>query len=180
NLESVLFIVLVLTTASADSAAATVDSETITLNSGTLQTFEILPSFHLQPTGTPGTYLLQTSSSQGLPLTLTASPTVTLAAAAPASPEQIIVHALSDLGSPTIEEQVHQTTIDDETILIVPSPHGFIQTSDVIDTESVLPLTTLTDPILQHHQEESNIIGSSLGSPVSEDSKDVEDLVHCH
>ncbi|XP_054970600.1 cyclin-D-binding Myb-like transcription factor 1 isoform X6 [Pan paniscus] len=289
---------------SADSPA-TVDSETITLNSGTLQTFEILPSFHLQPTGTPGTYLLQTSSSQGLPLTLTASPTVTLTAAAPASPEQIIVHALSPehllntsdnvtvqchtprviiqtvateditssisqaeltvdsdiqssdfpeppdaleadtfpdeihhpkmtvepsfndahvskfsdqnstelmnsvmvrteeeisdtdlkqeespsdlasayvteaLESPTIEEQVDQT-IDDETILIVPSPHGFIQASDVIDTESVLPLTTLTDPILQHHQEESNIIGSSLGSPVSEDSKDVEDLVNCH
>lgn len=55
----------------------------------------LLQSFHLQPTGTPGTYLLQTSSSQGLPLTLTTSPTVTLAAAAPASPEQIIVHALS-------------------------------------------------------------------------------------
>uniref|UniRef100_A0A8D2CXP9 Cyclin-D-binding Myb-like transcription factor 1 n=1 Tax=Sciurus vulgaris TaxID=55149 RepID=A0A8D2CXP9_SCIVU len=290
---------------STDSPAATVDSETITLNSGTLQTFEILPSFHLQPTGTPGTYLLQTSSSQGLPLTLTASPTVTLTAAAPASPEQIIVHALSpehllntsdnvtvqchtprviiqtvaaeditssisqaeltvdsdiqssdfpeppdaleadtfpdeihqpkmtiepsfndahvskfsdqnstelmnsvmvrteeeisdtdlkqespsdlasayvteDLESPTIVEQVDQTTIDDETILIVPSPHSFIQASDVIDTESVLPLTTLTDPILQHHQEESNIIGSSLGSPVSEDSKDVEDLVNCH
>ncbi|KAM5204707.1 cyclin-D-binding Myb-like transcription factor 1 isoform 4-T5 [Hipposideros larvatus] len=285
---------------STDSPATTVDSETITLNSGTLQTFEILPSFHLQPTGTPGTYLLQTSSSQGLPLTLTASPTVTLTAAAPASPEQIIVHALSpehllntsdnvtvqchtprviiqtvateditasisqaeltvdsdihssdfpeppdaleadtfpdeihqpkvtvepsfndahiskfsdqnstelmnsvmvrtedlkqeespshlarayvteDLESPTIEEQVDQTTIDDETILIVPSPHGFIQASDVIDTESVLPLTTLTDPILQHHREELNIIGSSLGSPVSEDSKDVEDLVNCH
>nr|XP_048289530.1 cyclin-D-binding Myb-like transcription factor 1 isoform X1 [Myodes glareolus]XP_048289531.1 cyclin-D-binding Myb-like transcription factor 1 isoform X1 [Myodes glareolus] len=289
---------------STDSPAASVDSETITLNSGTLQTFEILPSFHLQPTGTPGTYLLQTSSSQGLPLTLTTSPTVTLAAAAPASPEQIIVHALSpehvlnssdnvtvqchtprviiqtvatedftspvpqaeltadsdlrtadfpeppdaleadtfpdeiprpkmtiqpsfnthvskfsnqnstelmnsvmvrteeemantdlkqegppsdlastyvseDLESPTIVHQVHQT-IDDETILIVPSPHGFIQASDVIDTESVLPLTTLTDPIFQHHQEESNIIGSSLGSPVSEDSKDVEDLVNCH
>uniref|UniRef100_A0A2K6LT42 Cyclin-D-binding Myb-like transcription factor 1 n=1 Tax=Rhinopithecus bieti TaxID=61621 RepID=A0A2K6LT42_RHIBE len=269
---------------------------------------EILSDFYLHfrpPTGTPGTYLLQTSSSQGLPLTLTASPTVTLTAAAPASPEQIIVHALSPehllntsdnvtvqchtprviiqtvateditssisqaeltvdsdiqssdfpeppdaleadtfpdeihhpkmtvepsfndahvskfsdqnstelmnsvmvrteeeisdtdlkqeesssdlasayvtegLESPTIEEQVDQT-IDDETILIVPSPHGFIQTSDVIDTESVLPLTTLTDPILQHHQEESNIIGSSLGSPVSEDSKDVEDLVNCH
>ncbi|XP_008542243.2 cyclin-D-binding Myb-like transcription factor 1 isoform X2 [Equus przewalskii] len=292
---------------STDSPAATVDSETITLNSGTLQTFEILPSFHLQPTGTPGTYLLQTSSSQGLPLTLTASPTVTLTAAAPASPEQIIVHALSpehllntsdnvtvqchtprviiqtvatedisssisqaelavdndihssdfpeppdaleadtfpdeihqpkmtvepsfndahvskfsdqsstelmnsvmvrteeeisdtnlkqeeespshlarayvteDLESPTIEEQVDQTTIDDETILIVPSPHGFIQASDVIETESVLPLTTLTDPILQHHREESNIIGSSLDSPVSEDSKDVEDMVNCH
>lgn len=89
-------------------------------------------------------------------------------------------YVTEDLESPTIEEQVDQTTIDDETILIVPSPHGFIQASDVIDTESVLPLTTLTDPILQHHQEESNIIGSSLGSPVSEDSKDVEDLVNCH
>ncbi|XP_003342046.1 cyclin-D-binding Myb-like transcription factor 1 isoform X2 [Monodelphis domestica] len=295
--------------ASTESSAATVDSETITLNSGTLQTFEILPSFHLQPTGTPGTYLLQTSSSQGLPLTLTASPTVTLTTtAAPASPEQIIVHALSpehllntndnvtvqchtpsviirtvateditssisqaeltvdtdirstdltdppetleadtfpdeihqpkltnerpsfsdacdskfsdqnsaelidsmmvraeeeisvpdlkqeedsasalasayvpeDLESPTIEEQVDQSTIDDETILIVPSPRGFIQTSDDIDNDSVLPLTTLTDPILHHHQEESHIIGSSLDSPISEDSKDVEDLVNCH
>ncbi|KAM6152170.1 cyclin-D-binding Myb-like transcription factor 1 [Erethizon dorsatum] len=288
---------------SAEAPAAPVDSETLTLNSGTLQAFEILPSFHLQPTGTPGTYLLQTSSSQGLPLTLAASPTVTLTAAAPASPEQIIVHALSpehllntsdnvtvqchtprvviqavaaedlpsslvqaeltvdscmqssdfpdaleadtfpdeihqpkmtlapsyndahvskfsdqnsteltnsvmvrtedeisdsdlkqegcpsdltsayvteDLESPTIVEQVDQTTIDDETILIIPSPHGFIQASDVIDAESVLPLTTLTDPILQHHQEESNTIGSSLGSPASEDSKDVEDLVNCH
>ncbi|XP_073184784.1 cyclin-D-binding Myb-like transcription factor 1 isoform X3 [Lepidochelys kempii] len=295
--------------ASTDSPAAAVDSETITLNSGTLQTFEILPSFHLQPTGTPGTYLLQTSSNQGLPLTLTTSPTVTLtAAAAPASPEQIIVHALSpehllnasdnvtvqchtpsviirtvatedissvtqaeltvdshiqsadlsdppstletdtfphdihqsklsneeqsayidddsskfsgrnstelidgvmvrteeeisdtdlkheedshsnltdtyvteDLGSPAIEEQVDQTAIDDETVLIVPSPHGFIQTSDDIDNESVLPLTTLTDPILQHHGEGSHIIGSCLDSPDSEDSKDVEDLVSCH
>ncbi|XP_044279284.1 cyclin-D-binding Myb-like transcription factor 1 isoform X2 [Varanus komodoensis] len=261
--------------ASSDSPAASVDSETITLNSGTLQTFEILPSFHLQPTGTPGTYLLQTSSSQGLPLTLTTSPTVTLtaaAAAAPASPEQIIVHALSaeltvdsdiqpvdladpptsleedafpdeihpaklaveeqstyseddsskfggrnstelidrvmvrareeildtdlkheehcqsnlagtyvseDLSSPTTEEQVEQSTMD-ETVLIVPSPRGFIQTSDDIDSESVLPLTTLTDPILQHHGENSHIIGSSLDSPGSEDSKDVEDLVTCH
>uniref|UniRef100_A0A8C8S0Y3 Cyclin-D-binding Myb-like transcription factor 1 n=1 Tax=Pelusios castaneus TaxID=367368 RepID=A0A8C8S0Y3_9SAUR len=295
--------------ASTDSPAAAVDSETITLNSGTLQTFEILPSFHLQPTGTPGTYLLQTSSNQGLPLTLTTSPTVTLtAAAAPASPEQIIVHALSpehllnasdnvtvqchtpsviirtvatddissvtqaeltvdshiqstdltdppttleantfpdeihqsklsdeeqsayiddestkfsgrnstelidgvmvrteeeisdtdlkreedshsnltgayvteDLDSPTIEEQVDQSAIDDETVLIVPSPHGFIQTSDDIDNESALPLTTLADPILQHHEEGSHIIGSCLDSPDSEDSKDVEDLVSCH
>nr|XP_056702064.1 cyclin-D-binding Myb-like transcription factor 1 [Euleptes europaea] len=295
---------------SADSPAASVDSDTITLNSGTLQTFEILPSFHLQPTGTPGTYLLQTSSNQGLPLTLTTSPTVTLTAgAAPASPDQIIVHALSpehllntndnvtvqchapsviirtvaaeeispsvsqaeltvdseiqpvdlvdpaasleadafpddlpqpkladevrsayseddaskfvggssaelidsvtarageqvldadlkceegacqshfagayvseDLASPTTEEPVEQSGMD-ETVLIVPSPRGFIQTSDDMDSESVLPLTTLTDPILQHHGENSHIIGSSLDSPDSEDSKDVEDLVSCH
>ncbi|KAB1276787.1 Cyclin-D-binding Myb-like transcription factor 1 [Camelus dromedarius] len=259
---------------SADSPAATVDSETITLNSGTLQTFEILPSFHLQPTGTPGTYLLQTSSSQGLPLTLTASPTVTLTAAAPASPEQIIVHALSPehllntsdnvtvqchtprviiqtvateditssisqaeltvdsdihssdfpeppdaLEADTFPDEIHQPKITIEpsfndahvskfsdqnstelmnSVMVrteeeisdtdlkqedTPSPlaRAYVtETSDVIDTESVLPLTTLTDPILQHHREESNIIGSSLGSPVSEDSKDVEDLVNCH
>ncbi|XP_039213436.1 cyclin-D-binding Myb-like transcription factor 1 isoform X3 [Crotalus tigris] len=291
--------------ASADSPAASVDSETITLNSGTLQTFEILPSFHLQPTGTPGTYLLQTSSSQGLPLTLTTSPTVTLtAAAAPASPDQIIVHAWSpehllnttenvtvqchtpsvvirtvaaedisppisqaelsvhssmqpvdlagtptslktdsfpadlhptklsgeepsafsavnsskfgsrnspelmgragvdvlnsdlkpeesrpsdlattyvseDLGSPTAEERGEQSAMDG-AVLIVPSPQSFIQTSDDIDGESVLPLTTLTDPILQHHGENSHIIGSSLDSPSSEDSKGMENLVSCH
>ncbi|KAL8215472.1 UNVERIFIED_CONTAM: hypothetical protein K2H54_002934 [Gekko kuhli] len=84
-----------------------------------------------------------------------------------------------DLGSPTTEEPVEQSTMD-ETVLIVPSPHGFIQTSDDMDSESVLPLTTLTDPILQHHGENSHIIGSSLDSPDSEDSKDVEDLVSCH
>lgn len=87
---------------------------------------------------------------------------------------------VQDLGSPTIEEQVDQPTIDDETVLIVPSSHGFIQATDDIDSESVLPLTTLTDPILQHHGDGSHIIGSSLGSPDSEDSKDVEDLVSCH
>lgn len=40
---SFIYFVLVLTIASTESPAATVDSETITLNSGTLQTFEILP-----------------------------------------------------------------------------------------------------------------------------------------
>lgn len=60
-----------------------------------------------------------------------------------------LIIIIQDLESPTIEEQVDQTTIDDETILIVPSPHGFIQTSDVIDTESVLPLTTLTGTVIQ-------------------------------
>ncbi|KAL4659503.1 cyclin-D-binding Myb-like transcription factor 1 isoform X2 [Arapaima gigas] len=79
-----------------DTSFAANESETITLNTGAVQTFEILPSFHLQPTGTPGTYYIQTGSNQGLPLTVSASPTVTLtAAASPSSPEQIIVHGLS-------------------------------------------------------------------------------------
>ncbi|KAK6292251.1 hypothetical protein J4Q44_G00368350 [Coregonus suidteri] len=37
-----------------DSAGAS-DTETITLNTAALQTLQILPSFHLHPTGTPGT-----------------------------------------------------------------------------------------------------------------------------
>ncbi|XP_036373801.1 cyclin-D-binding Myb-like transcription factor 1 isoform X1 [Megalops cyprinoides] len=265
---------------SSDTSATANDAETITLNAGTLQTFEILPSFHLQPTGTPGTYYIQTGSNQGLPLTLAASPTVTLtAAASPSSPEQIIVHALSPdnllssnenvtvqmshpgviiqtvssddlaspeslgqseltvehsvltgtedtpgaqsfrtdanldkvardtrspqghearqgemsdsegvkflqnpveeasdhlaetgngqehltdtfsaetLGSPTMEEHVVEGVIGEGAVLIVPSPNSFIQTADDIDSDSVLPLTTLTDPILENQGENSD------------------------
>uniref|UniRef100_A0A3B4Y007 Cyclin-D-binding Myb-like transcription factor 1 n=1 Tax=Seriola lalandi dorsalis TaxID=1841481 RepID=A0A3B4Y007_SERLL len=89
-----------------DSSAAASDSETITLNTGALQTFEILPSFHLQPTGTPGTYYLQTTSNQGLPLSLSTNQglplslanngTVTLTTgSSPSSHEHIILHSLS-------------------------------------------------------------------------------------
>ncbi|XP_043570129.1 cyclin-D-binding Myb-like transcription factor 1 isoform X1 [Chiloscyllium plagiosum] len=280
--------------ASNDSCGSSTDCETITLNAGTLQRFEFLPSFRLQPTGTPGTYLIQTSSSQGLPITLTTSPTVTLTS--PSSPEQIIVHTLSPeallpgtnenvsvqmtqpsviihavatdditssitqaeltvdstidntdltenqinstsletdayseideakltedqstvqtdlteteisqsnlnsdnsedvmgsdvninesdlrqdvevqsdlsgtyvteaLGSPTIE-----SGIDEETTLIVSSDHGFIQATDDIDNDLVLPLTTLTDPILQPQGDCSDIIGSSLETPDTDD-----------
>eukprot|EP00079_Xenopus_tropicalis_P023324 XP_012815653.1 PREDICTED: cyclin-D-binding Myb-like transcription factor 1 [Xenopus tropicalis] len=77
-------------------ASPLADTETIALNSGTLQTFEILPSFYLQPSGTTGTFILQTGSSQSLPLTLASNQAVTLTSnSSPASPEQIIVHTLS-------------------------------------------------------------------------------------
>ncbi|CAJ1054630.1 cyclin-D-binding Myb-like transcription factor 1 [Xyrichtys novacula] len=92
--------------ASDSTSTAASDSETITLNTGALQTFEILPSFHLQPTGTPGTYYLQTTSNQGLPLSLSTSQglplslsnnsTVTLTTgSSPSSHEHIILHSLS-------------------------------------------------------------------------------------
>lgn len=56
----------------------------------------LLQSFHLQPTGTPGTYYLQTTSSQGLPLSLANNGTVTLTTgASPSSHEHIILHSLS-------------------------------------------------------------------------------------
>ncbi|XP_063093322.1 cyclin-D-binding Myb-like transcription factor 1 isoform X7 [Cavia porcellus] len=236
--------------ASAEAPVAPVDSETLTLNSGTLQAFEILPPEHLLNTSDNVTVqchtprvIIQTVATEDLTSSLSQAeltvdsdmqssdfpdaleadtfpdeihhPKMTLAPSyndahvskfndqnstelmnsvmvrteeisdsdlkQEVSPSDLTgAYVTEDLESPTIVEQVDHTTIDDETILIVPSPHGFIQASDVIDAESVLPLTTLTDPILQHHQEESNIIGSSLGSPVSEDSKDVEDLVNCH
>ncbi|XP_048465970.1 cyclin-D-binding Myb-like transcription factor 1 [Rhincodon typus] len=251
-------------------------------------------SFRLQPTGTPGTYLIQTSSSQGLPITLTTSPTVTLTS--PSSPEQIIVHTLSpeallhssnenvsvQMTHPSViihavatdditssitqadltvdstidhtdltENQINSTSletdayseidhakltedqstvhtdlteteiarsnlnsdnseevmgsevniddsdlrqnvevqsdlsgayvtealrspniesgIDEETTLIVSSNHGFIQSTDDIDNDSVLPLTTLTDPILQPQGDCSDIIGSTLETPDTDD-----------
>lgn len=207
-----------------DSASGTSESGTITLNSGALQAFELLPSFHLQPTGTPGTYFLQTGSNQSLPLTLTANPTVTLtAAASPGSPDQIILHSLSadsltenvtvqmshpgiiiqtvtseDLPDPLSQseltpeqdlaneepaespdsskqegdssepsskaitdktqeskEKQENSGISDGAVLIVPSPSSFIPTSD-ITTDSVLPVGTLTDPILQNQEEGSD------------------------
>lgn len=63
-------------------------------------------SFHLQPTGTPGTYYLQTTSNQGLPLSLSTSQglplglannsTVTLTTgSSPSLHEHIILHSLS-------------------------------------------------------------------------------------
>ncbi|MCJ8743056.1 hypothetical protein PDJAM_G00089340 [Pangasius djambal] len=213
---------------STDNTSGSSESGTITLNSGALQTFELLPSFHLQPTSTPGTYFLQTGSNQSLPLTLSANSTVTLAAAgSPGSPEQIILHSLGgdslsdnvtvqmshpgiiiqtvtseDLSDPLnqseltseqdlaneeaaegpecskegdesseqgskvmqedspdksskLKEEVVNSGIGDGAVLIVPSPSSFIPTSD-ITTDSVLPVGTLTDPILQNQEEGSD------------------------
>ncbi|TSK13324.1 Cyclin-D-binding Myb-like transcription factor 1 [Bagarius yarrelli] len=210
---------------SSESTSGSSESGTITLNSGALQTFELLPSFHLQPTGTPGTYFLQTGSNQNLPLTLSTNSTVTLTATgSPGSPEQIILHSLAgdslsdnvtvqmshpgiiiqtvtsedlpdplnqseliseqDLGSEEVSERPECSKEEDEsseqnskvmtndsadtnlelkeeeanggiggsTVLIVPSPNSFIPSSD-ITSNSVLPVGTLTDPILQNQEE---------------------------
>ncbi|XP_038583844.1 cyclin-D-binding Myb-like transcription factor 1 isoform X2 [Micropterus salmoides] len=107
-----------------DSSAAASDSETITLNTGALQTFEILPSFHLQPTGTPGTYYLQTTSNQGLPLSLSTSQglplglannsTVTLTTgSSPSLHEHIILHSLSTDGLCSGDGVIIQTVTSD-------------------------------------------------------------------
>ncbi|XP_011611498.2 cyclin-D-binding Myb-like transcription factor 1 [Takifugu rubripes] len=107
---------LQITHLASDSSAAASDSETITLNSGALQTFEILPSFHLQPTSTPGTYYLQTTSSQGLPLSLANNGTVTLATGpSPASHEHIILHSLSTDGLCSSDGVIIQTVTSDPT-----------------------------------------------------------------
>ncbi|XP_067283176.1 cyclin-D-binding Myb-like transcription factor 1 [Pseudorasbora parva] len=213
-----------ITHVSSDGASGASDSETITLNSGALQTFELLPSFHLQPTGTPGTYFLQTGTNQSL--TLSANPTVTLtAAASPSSPDQIILHSLTTdtenvtvqmshpgiiiqtvtsedlsdplgqselegerelvkeelsenhnnsgeeeqsdqrskdihgektLESPKVEETVESSGMGEGAVLLVPSPSSFIPSNEDISANSVLPLGTLTDPILENQEEGSN------------------------
>ncbi|XP_031715085.1 cyclin-D-binding Myb-like transcription factor 1 isoform X3 [Anarrhichthys ocellatus] len=115
---------LQITHLASDSSAAASDGETVTLNTGALQTFEILPSFHLQPTGTPGTYYLQTSSnhglplslstSQGLPLSLANNSTVTLTTgSSPSSHEHIILHSLSTDGLCSGDGVIIQTVTSD-------------------------------------------------------------------
>ncbi|XP_074481635.1 cyclin-D-binding Myb-like transcription factor 1 isoform X2 [Sebastes fasciatus] len=124
-----------------DSSAAASDSETITLNTGALQTFEILPSFHLQPTGTPGTYYLQTTSSQGLPLSLSTSQglplslannsTVTLTTgSSPSSHEHIILHSLSTDGLCSGDGVIIQTVTADPA-----SSDSLSQSQLVVETE---------------------------------------------
>ncbi|XP_041819969.1 cyclin-D-binding Myb-like transcription factor 1 isoform X2 [Chelmon rostratus] len=115
---------LQITHLASDSSAAASDSETITLNTGALQTFEILPSFHLQPTGTPGTYYLQTTSNQGLPLSLSTgqglplslgnNSTVTLTTgSSPSSHEHIILHSLSSDSLCSSDGVIIQTVTSD-------------------------------------------------------------------
>ncbi|XP_063761475.1 cyclin-D-binding Myb-like transcription factor 1 isoform X2 [Eleginops maclovinus] len=92
-----------------DSSAAASDSDTIT---GALQTFEILPSFHLQPTGTPGTYFLQTTSNQGLSLGNNSTVTLTTGSS-PSSHEHIILHSLSTDGLCASDGVIIQTVTSD-------------------------------------------------------------------
>ncbi|XP_024913011.1 cyclin-D-binding Myb-like transcription factor 1 [Cynoglossus semilaevis] len=113
------------------SAAAANDSETITLNTGALQTFEILPSFHLQPTGTPGTFYLQTMSNQSLPLSLTSTGTMTLTTgSAPSPQEHIILHSLSADGLCSSDGVIIQTVSSDSA-----STDPLSQSQLVVETE---------------------------------------------
>ncbi|XP_060885730.1 cyclin-D-binding Myb-like transcription factor 1 isoform X2 [Labrus mixtus] len=132
---------LQITHLASDSSAATSDSDTITLNAGALQTFEILPSFHLQPTGTPGTYYLQTSSNQGLPLSLSTGQglplslanngTVTLTTgSSPSSHEHIILHSLSTDGLCSGDGVIIQTVTSDPA-----SSDTLSQSHMVVETE---------------------------------------------
>ncbi|XP_032445715.1 cyclin-D-binding Myb-like transcription factor 1 isoform X2 [Xiphophorus hellerii] len=110
----------------ASDAAA--DGDAITLNSGALQTFEILPSFQLQPTGTPGTFYLQTTSNQSLPLSLSNNGTVTLTTgSSPSSQEHIILHSLSTDGLCSGDGVIIQTVSADPA----PSPEGRSQDLNV-------------------------------------------------
>lgn len=145
---------LQITHLASDSSATTTDSETITLNTGALQTFEILPSFQLQPTGTPGTYYLQTtanqglplslSTTQGLPLSLTNNSTVTLTSSSPSSHEHIILHSLSTDGLCSSDEVIIHTVTSDpassdpvsQSQLVIEAEHT--RQEDRLDTSSLL------------------------------------------
>uniref|UniRef100_A0A3Q1J7H5 Cyclin-D-binding Myb-like transcription factor 1 n=1 Tax=Anabas testudineus TaxID=64144 RepID=A0A3Q1J7H5_ANATE len=87
------------------------------------------PSFHLQPTGTPGTYYLQTTPSQGLPLSLSASPGVPLTSS-PSSHEHIILHSLSTDSLCSSDGVIIQTVTSDPA-----SSDPLSQSQLVVETE---------------------------------------------
>ncbi|XP_052362791.1 cyclin-D-binding Myb-like transcription factor 1 [Oncorhynchus keta] len=140
-----LQIPLQITHLASDSAGAS-DTETITLNTAALQTLQILPSFHLHPTGTPGTYFLQTAANQSLPLSLSSNPTVTLtASSSPSSPEHIILHSLSTEGLCSNDSVIIQTVTSDHS-----SPEPLCQSELVVEMQGEEP-------------EQNFLIGSSQG-----------------
>ncbi|KAG7496250.1 cyclin-D-binding Myb-like transcription factor 1 [Solea senegalensis] len=170
--------------ASDSSAASVSDSETITLNTGALQTFEILPSFHLQPTGTPGTYYLQTTSNQGLPLSLSGNSTVTLTTGSSPSPhEHIILHSLSTDGFCSSDGVIIQTVSSDsassdplgQSQLVVEAEGrgqedhldatSLLESSETIVTETQEPITDgFTDKEMSAPSDESPVVHSGITS----------------
>ncbi|KAA8580097.1 hypothetical protein FQN60_005926 [Etheostoma spectabile] len=158
-----------------DPSAAASDSETITLNTGALQTFEILPSFHLQPTGTPGTYYLQTTSNQGLPLSLSTSQglplslannsTVTLTTgSSPSSHEHIILHSLSTDGLCSGDGVIIQTVTSDPA-----SSDPLSQSQLAVETGRRSPDERLDATSLL---EESESVGTETQEPITDDFTD--------
>ncbi|XP_055368062.1 cyclin-D-binding Myb-like transcription factor 1 isoform X2 [Betta splendens] len=169
-----------------DSSVATSDSETITLNTGALQTFEILPSFHLQPTGTPGTYYLQTMPNQGLPLSLTNNSTVTLTtASSPSSHEHIILHSLSTDSLCSSDGVIIQTVTSDpassdplsQSQLVVEtegqSQEDRLEATSLLESsESVVVETpeSLTDDFTDKELSASSVEGPVVHSGITSDS----------
>ncbi|XP_055793145.1 cyclin-D-binding Myb-like transcription factor 1 isoform X3 [Salvelinus fontinalis] len=160
-----------------DSAGAS-DTETITLNTAALQTLQILPSFHLHPTGTPGTYFLQTAANQSLPLSLSSNPTVTLTAgSSPSSPEHIILHSLSTEGLCSNDSVIIQTVTSDHTSpeplcqsqLVVemqgeePEQNFLIGSSEDGATETPEPMTdSFTAKVLDSPSQEEQVVHSGI------------------
>ncbi|XP_075900349.1 cyclin-D-binding Myb-like transcription factor 1 isoform X1 [Nelusetta ayraudi] len=153
------------------SAGGGGDGEAITLNSSALQTFEILSSFQLQPTSTPGTFYLQTTSpsaTTGLPLS-TVSP----------SPHQhIILHSLAADGLCSNDGVIIQTvtsdpasaadTLSQSQLVVAADPgqsqdHQLAATSLLEGSEGVA--TETQEPITDHfsHKELSS---PSVEAPV--------------
>ncbi|KAM9402750.1 cyclin-D-binding Myb-like transcription factor 1 isoform 5-T6 [Salvelinus alpinus] len=172
-----LQIPLQITHLASDSAGAS-DTETITLNTAALQTLQILPSFHLHPTGTPGTYFLQTAANQSLPLSLSSNPTVTLtASSSPSSPEHIILHSLSTEGLCSNDSVIIQTVTSEHTSpeplcqsqLVVemqgeePEQNFLIGSSEDGATETPEPMTdSFTAKVLDSPSQEEQVVHSGI------------------
>uniref|UniRef100_A0A667ZJ62 Cyclin-D-binding Myb-like transcription factor 1 n=1 Tax=Myripristis murdjan TaxID=586833 RepID=A0A667ZJ62_9TELE len=121
----------------------------------TLCLFSLFQSFHLQPTGTPGTYYLQTTSNQGLPtVTLTTS-------SSPSSPEHIILHSLSVSGA-----------VSSRGVTCV----FWSQTDGLCSSDGVIIQTVTSDPASSDPLSQSQLVVETQG-PDQEDRLDATSLL---
>lgn len=98
-------------------------------------------SFQLQPTGTPGTFYLQTTSNQSLPLSLSNNGTVTLTTgSSPSSQEHIILHSLS-VGFSLLSLSVRPRCLFFGSHLVFPA-----QTDGLCSGDGVIIQTVSADP----------------------------------
>lgn len=118
----------------------------------------LLQSFHLQPTGTPGTYYLQTTSSQGLPLSLANNGTVTLTTgSSPSSHEHIILHSLSVSSDGTLS--VLSPAVPGRLNLFLVPP----QTDSLCSSDGVIIHTVTSDPASSDPLGQSQLVVEAHG-----------------
>lgn len=128
--------------------------------------FTLFQSFQLHPTSTPGTYYLQTTSSQGLPLSLSTSQglplsltnnsTVTLTSSSPSSHEHILLHSLSVRDFTLFPQRCPLQHI--QRLLTIFHSSCILQTDGLCSSDGVIIHTVTSDPTSSDPVSQSQLV----------------------